>query len=53
MEFFFLKAELRNRIVKRLESKIKINDWITMVLAITGTCLAVWAVNSFSIILKE
>ena len=45
MEFFFLKLELRNRIVKRLENKIKINDWITMILALTGTFLAVAAVS--------
>jgi len=45
MEFFFLKQELRNRIVKRLENKIKINDWIAMVLAVSGTMLAVFAVR--------
>ena len=45
MEFFFLKLELRNRIVKRLETKIKINDWIAMVLGISGTLIAVIAVS--------
>lgn len=45
MEFFFLKYELRNRIVKRLETKIKINDWITMILALSGTLLASLAVS--------
>ena len=45
MENFFLKAELRNRIVKRLESSLKINDWVTMILALIGTLLAVIAVN--------
>ena len=45
MEFFFLKTELRNRIVKRLEKKIKINDWIATILALAGTLTAVVAVN--------
>lgn len=45
MEFFFLKLELRNRIVKRLEKKIKINDWIAMILGISGTLIAVIAVS--------
>jgi len=45
MEFFFLKVELRNRIVKRLERKIKINDWIAMILALSGTLIAVIAVS--------
>jgi len=47
MEFFFLKQELRNRIVKRLENKIKINDWIAIVLAVSGTMLAVFASNLY------
>jgi len=45
MEFFFLKQELRNRIIRRLEGKIKINDWIAMVLGISGTMFAVLAVR--------
>lgn len=45
MEFFFLKQELRNRIVKRLENKIKVNDWIAMILALSGTLFAVIAVS--------
>ena len=47
MEFFFLKQELRARIIKRLEQKIKINDWIIMVLAMGGTILAAVAVSKF------
>lgn len=47
MEFFFLKLELRNRIVKRLEKKIKINDWIAMMLALSGTLIAVIAVTEY------
>ena len=47
MEFFFLKAELRNRIVKRLENKLKVNDWVTMILALIGTLLAVIAVKQY------
>ena len=37
MEFFFIKNEFKQRIIKRLELKIKINDWISMILALTGT----------------
>lgn len=40
-----MKTELRNRIVKRLETKIKVNDWITMILALSGTFIAVSAVS--------
>ena len=47
MEFFFLKTELRNRIIKRLERKIKINDWIVMILALTGALTAVLAVRNY------
>jgi hypothetical protein len=40
METFFLKSEIRIKVMHKLEHKIKINDWIATILALAGTIIS-------------